>query len=63
MSIVAGLHEPVMPLLEVPGNVGTEAPAHMVSSVPKEKEGIIFWFTVTVKVAGTAHNPEAGVKV
>ena len=55
LSIVAGLHVPVMPLVEVVGNAGTLAPAHATRVVPKLKVGVMFGLTVTVNVAVTAH--------
>jgi hypothetical protein len=63
LSIVDGLHVPVMPLLEVPGKAGAVAPAHMARDVPKLKTGVMFGFTVTVNVAATAHWPASGVNV
>ena len=51
----AGLHAPVMPLLEMDANVGTETPEQIVKVVPKLNEGVAFCVTVTVKVAGKAH--------
>jgi hypothetical protein len=44
-----------MLLVEVVGNVGTLPPLQMVNEVPKLKAGVIFGFTVTVKVALVAH--------
>ncbi len=52
---VAGLHVPVIPLLDVLGSVGTLAPSHILKEVPKLKVGVIFGFTVTVNVAVVAH--------
>ena len=63
MSTVAGLHVPVIPLSDVPGNEGTDAPAQTVNVVPKAKVGVMFGLTVTVNVAGNAHNPAVGVNV
>ena len=63
LLIVAGLHVPVMPLVDVPGKAGTLAPLHIVNEVPKLNVGVMFGFTVTVNVAGFAHCPELGVKV
>jgi hypothetical protein len=60
---VAGLHVPVMPLLDVVGNVGTVPPEQMVSAVPKLKVGVTFGFTVTVNVVDVAHKPDVGVNV
>lgn len=60
---VAGLHVPATPLSEVPGNVGTLPPAQIASVVPKLNAGVIFATTVTLNVAGNAHNPAVGVNV
>lgn len=61
--MLAGLHVPVMPSVEVLGNEGTVPPAQMVVPVPKLKVGVTFGFTVTVNVVGVAHSPASGVKV
>jgi hypothetical protein len=61
LSTVDGLHIPVIALSDVAGNVGTVAPAHMVSEVPKLNVGVMFGFTVTVNVAVVAHCPAVGV--
>ena len=63
MSITDGFQVPVIPFVEVIGNVGTEAPAQIIKLVPKLNVGRIFGFTVTVNVNGVAHNPAVGVKV
>ena len=63
MSTVDGLHTPVMPLIDVAGNAGTEVPAQMVCDVPKLKVGVMLGATVTVNVVGVAHCPGEGVKV
>lgn len=63
MSIEAGLQVPLIPLVEVPGNVGGVSPAQMEIPEPNKKVGVIFGFTVTVKVAVVAHWPASGVKV
>ena len=52
---VAGLHVPLIPFVDVFGKIGTEPPAQIVSDVPKLNVGIMFGFTVTVNVVGTAH--------
>ena len=52
-----------MPLSEVAGNVGTVSPAQIVSEVPKLKAGVMFGFTVTVRVVPFAHWPTDGVNV
>lgn len=60
---MAGLHVPVMPLVDVVGNTGAADPVQMVVVVPNVNVGVTFGFTVTVNVAGTAHSPAVGVKV
>lgn len=52
-----------MPFVDVVGKGGTVAPAQMVKDVPKLKVGGMFGLTVTVNVAGVAHNPAVGVNV
>ena len=59
----AGLHVPVMPLSDTPGNEGTGSLAQTVSDVPKPNVGITLGFTVTVNVVVVAHNPAVGVNV
>ena len=59
----AGLHVPVIPLVDVFTKVGTLPPEQIVSEVPKENVGVIFGDTVTVNVNGFAHCPAAGVNV
>lgn len=51
----AGLHVPLIPLVDVLGSPGTEPPLQMVSELPKLNVGVVIGFTVTVKVTGTAH--------
>ena len=63
MSMIAGLQVPVMPFVEVVGNVGMDAPAQIVELVPKLNEGVIFGLTVTVNVVEVAHCPVPGVNV
>ncbi len=63
MSTTDGLHVPVIPLVDVAANVGTVPPSHIVAVVPKLNVGVIFGFTVTVKVAVVAHCPAVGVNV
>jgi hypothetical protein len=55
LSIVDGLHVPVIPFVEVVGKAGTLAPAQAISVVPKLKLGVIFGLTVTVNVPVVAH--------
>lgn len=54
---------PVMPLVDVVGNTGTDPPVHIVKLVPKSNTGIMFEVTVTVNVIAVAHCPAFGVKV
>jgi hypothetical protein len=60
---VAGFHVPEIPFDDVAGNAGTVPPEQMVNEVPKVNVGVIFGFTVTVKVAVVAHCPAEGVNV
>ena len=60
---VAGLHVPVMPLVDVVGNVGAVAPAQILTLVPNAKVGVTIGFTVTFTVTGLAHADALGVKV
>lgn len=60
---MAGLQVPAIPFDEVLGNAGTVPPSQMVNVVPKLNVGVIFGFTVTVKVAVVAHCPASGVNV
>ena len=56
---VAGLHVPVMPLVDVVGNgstpEGNAEPLHMVNEVPKLNVGVMLGFTVTVNVVVVPH--------
>ena len=61
--ITDGLHVPVILLVDVVGNAGTVPPAQIVNDVPKLNAGVMFGFTVTVKVVGFAHKPAVGVNV
>ena len=63
LFIVAGLQVPAIPLSELEGKVGTELPAQIDSVGPKLNTGVTLAFTVTVKVADTAHCPASGVNV
>ena len=59
-----GFHEPVKPLVDVAGRVGTVPPAHMVKLLPKLNTGNTFAVTVTVNVTGpVTHCPALGVNV
>src|SRR3982750_1741900 len=55
LSTFAGLQLPVIPLVELLGNVGTVPLAQMVREVPKVNVGVMFGLTVTVKLVGTEH--------
>lgn len=63
MSTVAGVHVPVTPFEDVPGNTGTASPAQIVSVVPKLNKGVVLVVTVTVRLVTGAHNPGEGVKL
>ena len=63
MFTTAGLHVPVMLLVDVVGKAGTGLPAQIVSAVPKLKTGVTFGLTVTAKVVVVAHCPAEGVNV
>ena len=63
LSTVAGLHVPVIPLVELVVNAGTDPSAQMVSVVPNVKVGVMLGLTVTVRVVVVAHNPAVGVNV
>ena len=60
---IEGLHVPVIPLVDVVGNVGTVPPEQIVSVVPKLNVGVTFGFTVTVNVVVVAQSPAVGVNV
>ena len=49
----AGAQVPVMPLLDVVGNADRVAPEHMGATAVKV--GVMFGFTVIIKVAVVAH--------
>ena len=57
----AGDQLPVIPLSEVVGNAGIDAPAQY--SVTMSNVGVTIGFTVMVTVAVVAHSVDAGVKV
>ena len=61
MLIVAGLHVPVIPLLEVAGSVGATEPAQNAGMAVKV--GVTFGVTVTSSVVTVAQRPAVGVKV
>jgi hypothetical protein len=60
---VAGLHVPVILLVDVFGKAGTVPPEQILSVVPKLNVGVMFGATVTVNVVGNAHWPAVGVNV
>ena len=55
LSIVEGLHVPVIPFVDVVGKVGAVASSQIVNDVPKLKVGVILGFTVTENVVVVAH--------
>jgi hypothetical protein len=57
----AGDHEPLMPLVEVVGNAAKVPPEQIGTTAVKV--GVIFGFTVIIKVVVVAHCPTVGVKV
>ena len=57
----AGAQVPVMPLLEVVGSAVSVAPEQMGATAVNV--GVMFGFTVIVKVVVVAHRPAVGVKV
>ena len=52
---MAGTHNPVMPLVEIGGNVGVPAPLQIESDVPKANNGTTGAFIVTLNTAVVAH--------
>jgi hypothetical protein len=58
---VAGLHVPVIPLVDVAGKIGAVAPLHI--GAIAAKVGAITGLTVTDKVVALAQSPTVGVKV
>jgi len=63
LSTVDGLQVPVIPLVDVPGNDGTDEPAQYDWAFPKENVGVITGLMVTVNVVDRAHCPAEGVNV
>ena len=55
MSTVAGLHVPLMPLVEVLGKAGTLPPPQIVREVPKLNVGVVGCITVMFLVMGIPH--------
>jgi hypothetical protein len=60
---VAGLHVPVIPLLDVVGKAGTLCPEQIDNDVPKLNVGVTMLLTVTVSEVPVAHCAGSGVKV
>ena len=60
---VAGLHVPLMPLVDVLGSVGTLPPSHILNEVPKLKVGVVLGVTVILIDTCNAHCPDVGVNV
>jgi hypothetical protein len=63
LSTTEGLHVPVIPLVDVPGNAGGVEPIQTDCEVPKLNAGGTIVFTVTVNVNGVTHCPADGVNV
>ena len=61
LLIVAGLHVPLIPLVELAGKVGAVVPLQKAGIAAKV--GVVGVVTVVVKVAVVAHCPAVGVKV
>ena len=58
---MAGLHEPVIPFIDVVGKAGIEAPEQY--GPMEENVGVTFALIVMVRVVVVAHCPAVGVKV
>ena len=52
-----------MPFEDVVGKAVTVLPEQMLIELPKPKAGMVFWLTVTEKLAVVAHWPAVGVNV
>jgi hypothetical protein len=59
----AGLHTPVIPLVDVLGKAGAGSPSQIEALAPKVNVGVITGCTVTVKVAGGAQGLDELVNV
>jgi hypothetical protein len=59
--LIAGDHNPWIPLVDVVGSAGIELPAQYGPNVPKE--GAVFGVMVIVRVTLEAHCPLFGVNV
>ena len=53
----------MIPLFDVVGSEGTLVPEQILIVVPKLNAGVIIGFTVTAKLAATAHCPASGVNI
>ena len=58
---MAGLHVPIIPLVEVVGSIGAAVPLQI--GAMAVKAGVVLLFTVIVSVVALAHCPALGVKV
>ncbi len=63
LLIVAGLHVPVIPLLDVVGKVGAVAPAQILALVPNANVGVTTGLTAILMVTGFAQAEGSGVNV
>jgi len=63
LSTTAGLHVPLMPLLEGEYKTGTAPPLQMDKLVPNVNVGVVLGMTVIVMVIGNPHVPASGVNV
>ena len=61
MLTVAGDHVPVIPFVEIVGNIGTTEPEQFAATAAKV--GVVCALTVTDSVVVVAHCPAFGVKV
>ena len=61
LSTTAGLHVPVIPLVDVAGRTGAIKPVQTDWKVPKLNAGVTIGLTVTVKVTGVTHCPAGAV--
>ncbi len=59
--LIAGLHVPVIPLVDVVGNAGMEAPEQYGPTA--ENVGVTLGLMVMVREADIAHCPAVGVNV
>ena len=62
-STTEGLHEPVIPFVDVLGNTGTVPLSQITRLVPKGKVGVVLCITVIVIVIGNPQVLALGVKV